>query len=119
VKNSINEFYDPDLNTNRFYWSLISGNITVLPTLLLNLNFIARPAIADAIETSGYGGATDIDVPTEHTDLLLGLAAAEAYLDLGDPNMVQAYKSDVLEQVQILAGIKQEKDAKDEYEETI
>lgn len=117
VKNGYNDFYTPDINTDRYYWSNIGGKIKLLPPLTLNLELADRANTAYNIETNGYGGDYDLDIPTEHTDLLLSFAAVEAYMDIGQTDMVQMFLTDASNQLQILAGIKKEKETKDEIDE--
>lgn len=117
VKHGYNQFYNPDINSRQYYWSNIGGYVKLLPAVELDLEIAYRKNIAYLIESGGYGGATDVDIPTEHTDLLLSLAAVEGYMDIGQTDLVQMFASDVSSQLQILSGVKQEKEAKDEIEE--
>lgn len=117
VKNGYNAFYDPDINTSRYYWSNIGGKIKLLPAVQLNMELTTRANTAYLIESNGYGGAYDLDIPTEHTDLLLSFAAVEAYMDIGQMDMVQGFTNDVASQLQILASLKKDKEIKDETNE--
>ena len=106
--------YEPDINTSAFYWSMMSGSVNILPRILYDVKISYRANVAKNVEAGGYNGATDIDIPKEFTDLLVSLAAAEGYMDLGQVDMIQVYRGDVKDQLDILAGIKKEKEIKDE-----
>lgn len=114
IETGRNKFYIPDLNTNTYYWTRIDGDILILPAVQLNYKIIYRPDIAAQIETAGQGGSYDLDIPTEHLDLLLSLATAEAYMDAGQTDMVQLFKQDVIEQLNILAGVSRQKEKNDD-----
>lgn len=114
IKMGINKFYTPDLSNSLFFWTNINDVISVLPAVTLNYQINYRKDIAALVTSGGYGGATDIDVPTEHTDLILSFACAEAYLDLNELNLVNAYKQDANEQLSILASKTQKKESADE-----
>ena len=117
VKTGQNKFYEPDLDQKRFFWTRQGTDVLLLPPITLDCWFTYRQNIAAILEDDGYGGVTDIDVPTEHTDLLLSLACAEAYLDIGQPELVTAYKNDAAEQLMLLSNLSEEKDKKDKDEE--
>lgn len=114
VLTGYNEFYKPNINTLTYYWSMMDGSIKMAPEVKFNLKLSYKKNIASDIEDGGYGGATDFDLPTEHTDLLLSLAAGEAYLDIAQFNMVNAYKSDVTDQLKILVNVSKKAEAEDE-----
>lgn len=105
------DFYNPDYNSSTFYWSILEDNIQVLPQLEYSMFFSFRDDIAASLS---YTGDTDIDIPSEYWDLILSLAAAEAYMDIGQVDMVNLYKADVNEQLQLLAADKQRKEENDE-----
>ena len=105
VKTGISGFYNPDINARNYYWTMMNSTLPIAPAVALNLEFTYKKNIASVIETTGYNGAVDIDVPAEHTDLLTSLACGEAYLDLGQQDMVQMYNTDVNNQMQILLGV--------------
>ena len=117
VKTGQNEFYNPDLNQLRFFWTRLGMDVVLLPAIALSYWFSYRPNIVATIETDGYGGDTDLDIPTEHLDLLLSLACAEAYLDIGQIDLVNAYKSDAGEQLAILTHVSDKQEKKDTDEE--
>jgi hypothetical protein len=108
-----NAFYKPDINKKQYYWSLIGDYVTILPPVTYQAKLLNRKNTASLIETGGYGGTYDINVPTEHIDLLLSLAAAEGYLDIGQADMVNAYKQDVSEQLSILAQVNKKNEQQD------
>lgn len=106
-----NQFYKPDLNLKQYYWTIIEDDLYILPAVRYNIQVIYRPDTASLLT---YGGTTDIDIPTEFIDLLTSLSAVEAYIDIGQLDIVQALKTDVTEQISILANVKKEKEQKDE-----
>lgn len=109
-----NAFYKPDINTSQYFWSLIGGKIACLPAVQLNCKIENRKNTAYLIEGSGYDGSYDLDIPPDNTDLLVSLAAMEAYMDLGQTNMVTLYRQDTMDQLQLLA----QTDKKNEKEDT-
>lgn len=117
VKREENAFYTASLNTNQYFWTRRSNDIYLLPAVQLNYELTYRPDRAAEIETAGQGGAVDLDVATEYLDLLLALTCAEAYLDIGQFNISGAYKQDAQEQLSLLVGLTQKKEAKDETDE--
>lgn len=117
VKNEENPFYTPNLNTDMYYWTRRSDDIYLLPAVQLNYQLTYRPDKAAAIENAGQGGAVDLDMATEYLDLLLSLACAEAYLDIGQGDLAGAYKQDVNEQLALLASVSNRMDLKDEDKE--
>ena len=118
VKMGINKFYKPDANAGRVYWTIIDDMIHLIPEMKFEVTYSGNRDIASILESGGYTSTIDIDIPPEHTDILLSLAAAEAYLDLGQNDMVQAYKQDVTEQLNLLVGLKKEKQQEDEIDAT-
>lgn len=118
IQDGQNSFYTPDLNTNMYYWTQIESEIFILPAVTLQYKILYRMDIASLIENQmsgvGYGGAKDIDVPTEHLDLILSLASSEAYTDIGQPNMVQMYLADVNYQLGILNTVAKQKEKDDD-----
>lgn len=114
VSNEENPFYTGNLNTNQYYWTRRSDDIYILPAVQLSYQLTYRPDKAAAIESAGQGGAVDLDISTEYLDLLLSLAAAEAYLDIGQPDLAGAYKGDVNEQLALLASVSKRMDMTDE-----
>ncbi len=117
VKREENPFYTPNLNTDQYYWTRRSDDIYLLPTVQLSYELTYRPDKAQDIEDAGQGGAVDLDISTEYLDLLLSLACAEAYLDINQGDAVNAYRQDVAEQLQLLAGLSNKMDVKDETKE--
>lgn len=116
VETGQNKFYEPNLNTDTYYWTRNNNDIYLLPNIQLEYKIMYRTDVVANIEDNGYGGAYDLDIPTEHLDLLLSLAAGEAYTDIGQLDMVQVYKSDVGEQLTILATVSQKKEKDDDKE---
>lgn len=114
VKNEENPFYTPDLNVDLYFWTRRSNDIYILPAVQLNYQLTYRPDKAAAIESLGQGGAQDLDMATEYLDLLLALACAEAYVDIGQYDLAGAYKQDVNEQLALLANLSNKMDMKDE-----
>jgi len=114
VESGQNSFYQPDLNTDMYYWTRISADIKLLPALELDYKIIYRPDIIKQIETTGQGGVYDLDIPTEYQDLLLTLSASEGYIDIGQADMVQMHKNDLTEQLTLLVAVKQMKDKDDD-----
>ena len=117
VKHEENPFYMADLNTDQYYWTRRSDDIYLLPAITLSYELTYRPDTAKLIEDAGLGGTTDIDISTEYLDLLLALACAEAYMDIGQGNFAGAYKNDVNEQLALLANVSNKMDIKDEDKE--
>lgn len=113
VDSGQNAFYSPNLNTKSYYWTIINNVLTISPSTQYNVKLTYRPNMVKEVEDSGYNGDYDLDVPTEHTDLLLSLSAAEAYLDIGQGDMVNAYKSDVTEQLRILVNVDKKRETED------
>lgn len=114
IETGQNKFYEPDLNTDRYYWTRSGDDILVLPAVTLSYKIIYRDDVAAKVETGGYNGPDDFDIPGEYEDLLLGLACSEAYLDIGQPDLTQAYKADVEAQLNILVTNRQIKDKEDD-----
>jgi hypothetical protein len=114
IETGQNEFYKPDLNTDRYFWTRQDGNVLILPNIQLSYKVMYRADVAANMELTGQGGANDLDIPTEHLDILLSLASAEAYLDTGQIDMVQAYKADATEQLSILHSVLQKKEKDDD-----
>ena len=114
VKSGQNKFYNPDLDRQQYYWTLRENDIYLLPAVELAYEVSYRTDIASLVEAGGYGGSVDLDIPTEHLDLLISIACSEAYMDIGEPNMVQLYKADLTEQLSLLNGLTQKKELKDE-----
>jgi len=117
VKTGQNSFYQPNLNTNQYYWTRRNDDVQLLPPTTLAWEILWRVDTAAAVEATGQGGANDLDVPTEYLDLLLSIACAEAYLDIGQVDAAAAYKQDVGEQLSLLAGLTKKKEQKDETNE--
>lgn len=111
VKTGQNAFYNPSVDTAQYYWTIIQDSVYILPTITYTVKIMYRPDIASSL---AYGGSTDIDIPTEFLDLLLSMASIEAYIDIGQLDIVQMLKADIGEQFSILANVKQEKEQKDE-----
>lgn len=118
VDSGQNEFYTPDINKGQFYWYIQDGNLHILPTVTYETKILYRPDIATTIETQmsgvGYGGSQDLDMPSDHADILLSSAAAEAYMDINQQDMVNMYKNDMNEQLAILAKKQQMDEKRDE-----
>jgi len=114
IETGQNKFYEPDLNDDSYFWTRQDGNILILPAVELSYKVMYRADIATNVETTGQGGANDIDVPTEHLDLLLALACAEAYTDIGQTDMVQLHKADLMEQLSILSNVSKQKEKDDD-----
>lgn len=111
IKRGMNPFYTPDLNYKMYYWSIINDTMVILPAHVFTIDFSYRKDIA---ATLVYNGDQDIDIPTEHLDLLLSLACAEAYMDIGQTDMVATYQNDVKGQLEVLSYTSQKKEAEDE-----
>ena len=118
VKHEENPFYAGNLNTDLYYLTRRSDDIYLLPTVSLEYQLTYRPDTAQDIEDAGQGGAVDLDIATEYLDLLLSLACAEAYIDIGQGDVAGAYKQDVNEQLQLLAGLSNKMEQKDDIKET-
>ena len=119
VKREENAFYTASLNTAQYFWTRRSNDIYILPAVRLDYELTYRPDKAAQIEALGQGNSegVDIDIATEYLDMLLGVACQEAYLDIGQFNISGAYKQDVQEQLSLLVGLTQKKEAKDEIDE--
>lgn len=113
---SYSDFYDPNYNASTFYWSVLNDEIAVLPPMQYSLFYSYREDTAASLSytDSVEVGDNDIDMSTIYWDILLSFAAAEAYMDIGQADMVAIYKKDVNEQLQLLAIDKQEKEKDDE-----
>jgi hypothetical protein len=118
VKTGQNAFYTPNINTSQYYWTRRQDDVQLLPAVELAWEIMWRQDRARAMESSGQGGNTDLDVPTEHLDLLLSFACAEAYMDIAQYDAASAYKQDAQEQLAILAGEAQKREVKDTDEES-
>jgi hypothetical protein len=114
VESGQNSFYQPDLNTDMYYWTRISSDIKLLPAVELDYKVIYRPDIVKQIQDDGQGGDFDLDIPTEYQDLLLSFSAIEGYLDIGQNDMVQTHTADLNNQLGILAVLKQTKEKNDD-----
>lgn len=117
VKMGYNALYVPNINTSTYYWTILDNEINVLPTIQYSLSYLARTDVARKVEDSGYGGATDLDIPREFLDVLLSMAASEAYMDIGQADMANIFTSDVNSQLSLLTANKQEKQAEDSEDE--
>jgi len=105
IKLGQSEFYKPDLNDRNYYWSMLDGKVNVVPATTYDVSLTYRSNVAEAVAAGGYSGSVDFDIPFEYTDLLLTLAAGEAYMDVGDAQMIQAYRTDTKEQLELLFAI--------------
>jgi hypothetical protein len=114
VETGQNEFYTPDIDREQFYWYIEDSELNILPAITYNTKVLYRPDIASMAEAGGYAGSADIDMPSDHVDILLSQAAAEAYMDIGQVDMVNMYKNDVNEQLSIIAKKQQMDEKKDE-----
>ena len=85
-------------------------------TLAYQLTY--RPDKAKDVEDGGQNGITDIDISTEYLDMLLSLASAEAYMDIGQLDLVNAYNQDAAGQLGLLANVSKKMEIKDETDET-
>lgn len=104
IETGQNDFYSPDLNQQRVFWTMIGDNISLLP----QVQYTMKVFYIGSIPNFEYNGSTDIDMPIEFFDILLALAASEAYLDVGEFNMSTAFKGDANDQIRILATVKKE-----------
>lgn len=111
VKHGENAFYTPDLNTKTYYWSIIDNKVNILPEITWNCNIQYRKP---ANPNLTYNGSEDLSIPSEFIDILLSLACAEAYMDIGQADLVTMYTNDVNLQLGLLRAEKQEKEIKDE-----
>lgn len=100
VKNGLNNFYNPDLNARQYYWTLHQSVIELYPPTTYNIEFTCNSDQSWLIEAGGQGGSFDLDIPVEYLDILLAAAAAEAYLDIGQVDMANAFMNDYLGQLQ-------------------
>jgi hypothetical protein len=114
IENGVNVFYYPNLNSRQYYWTQLEGNLYVVPPVTYHVRMSIRQDWITLVENGGYGGIYDLDVPTEHIDLILSLAGYEAYLDLGQPDMAGAYMTDFEKQFATLLGNYQKAERKDE-----
>lgn len=113
VETEQNSFYAPNINTDSYYWSREGDDVRLLPPTTLSYKLMYRTDEAAAIESAGQGGAYDITIKSEFLDLILALACAEAYMDIGQYDAAQAYKMDAQEQLAIIAGDAQKREVKD------
>jgi hypothetical protein len=113
VKTGQNAFYSPNINTNQYYWSREGDDVRLLPPTTLSYQVMYRIDESALIESTGQGGANDITIKSEFLDLLLSLACAEAYMDIGQYDAASAYKQDAAEYLALLAGDAQKKEIKD------
>ena len=118
VKLEENAFFTPSLNTDQYFWTRRSSDVHLLPAVTLAFQLTYRPDKAKDVEDGGQGGATDIDISTEYLDMLLSLASAEAYMDIGQLDLVGAYTQDVNGQLGLLANVSKKMEIKDETDET-
>lgn len=110
VKTEQNEFYIPDREEEKFYYSVFNGAVSLLPADQYSKTFIHYQK---SVATPTYS-ANDIEVPRSMYDILLNLAAGEAMMDLGQLDMVQIFNGEASNQLKILGQLKMEKEAKDE-----
>lgn len=117
-----NTLYTADAEKGIYYWALRGSSTTpivcILPTTALAYRIIYRPAILSAIETSGYSSVVDIDIMSDYIDLLVSFAAAEAYMDIGQPDMFNLFNNDVMQQLNSLVANAQKAEQKDEEKNT-
>lgn len=114
IKNGINTFYVPDLNTRQYYWTVHQDTIELSPPTTYNIQFTCNSDYSWLVEVGGQGGSFDLDISTEYQDIILAAAATEAYLDIGQPDMANAYMNDFTAQIQILATKMQKVEQKNE-----
>ena len=111
----VNNFYVPDLNTRTYYWTMLQDYVNVAPPTTYNLRISVRLDYPAKMESSGQGGIYDLDLYTEYLDLVLAAAAAEAYLDIGQPDLANANMNDFTSQLQLLAARMQKMEVKNEH----
>jgi hypothetical protein len=109
VKLALNPFYKPDLTTETFYWSIVNGQIELLPELPYNVLM----EVFGAQATLDYTG-NDIAINPEYYDVILMLAASEAYLDYGQRDWAQQYLQNATDEIKIIAGKQTKLEGKDE-----
>jgi len=114
IEKSINAFYNPDLNTRTYYWTLLQQYLQIAPPTAYNIRISIRVDWPKHIENNGQGGSYDLDIPTEHIDLLLSLACSEAYLDIGQADLAALYLNDFNAHLQVLAQTYAKVDDKNE-----
>jgi len=118
IVNGINEFYTGNFEEGIYFWTIL--NTSTVPTIMLvpagalQYRIVYVPDNASIIEAGGYSGLEDIDIPKEFIDLLLSMACAEAYLDIGQVDMFNIYNNDVTQQLSIFKAKTDEKENKDE-----
>ena len=114
-----NAFFTPNLNTDQYFWTRKSNNqLLLMPTVTLQWVSSYRKDTAALVEAGGQGGSQDLELGTEYLDLLLSLAAAEAYMDINQGDAVNNYRQDVNEQLALLANLSMKQETKDETRET-
>lgn len=114
IANGLNKFFVPDLDNQIYFWTMLDQKIKILPSTTYQYQIMIRRDTAALLASGGYNGSYDLDIPTEFIDIILSAACAEAYLDVGESNLVQAYRQDVNEQLTVLAIKKEKKEKKDE-----
>jgi hypothetical protein len=114
VRDGQNSFYTPSLDSESYYWTVIGDQIEILPNATYKAKATYR---ANILGDLSYNGSTDLDINPEFTDMLLTLSCAEAYLDIGQFEMYNAYRQDANDGLNILIRVDQTKEKKDETNE--
>lgn len=89
------DFYNPDLDGNRFYWGWVNDRIEIMPAVQYDVLLTYIPALLEPTYSTN-----DINILDVYYDLLLNIAASEFHLDVGDEPRAKIYldlvKDDIL-----------------------
>jgi hypothetical protein len=89
-----NKFAAPSTNKEIYIYTISNGAIKIAPK--------GEYALSITIRKSAPEEQTDLS--EEYKDIILSIAAMEAYMDLGQEAYIQTYRQDAMDQLQLLAG---------------
>lgn len=110
VKTGQSDFYKPDLNREDIYQCVFNGRIELAPEVLypkVLISYVGKFSVPSYT-------ANDININDMYYDILLNLAAGEAYLDLGENERATMFTNQTTNDLNVLVGVTQKKESKDE-----
>jgi hypothetical protein len=122
VKTGTNKFYVPDLNTRQYFWTIIKvanlvpAKIEILPAVKYEYNLSLRNAIVFP-EHGVDPDIEDLDLKEEFADILIGVAASNAYFEFGKSDMGKAFLDKAMIELQKLSNYEKQRDDKNEISE--
>lgn len=122
VKVGTNKFYVPNLNTRQYFWTIIkSGDLSptkleILPAVKYEYNLSLRNALVFP-EYSVDVDAEDIDLKEEFSDILIGIAASNAYFEFGKADMGKVFLDKAMLELQKLSNYEKKRSEANEISE--